>query len=75
MGAIYPTQPQRMFIQRPGENAREDEISIDASSYMVRLVLSAKDLMTLIYATPVLVSGTEKQVASTQVRLGAVNPK
>ena len=32
MEAIYPTQKQRPFIQRHGENPRENEVSIDGEN-------------------------------------------
>ena len=45
--AIYATQEQRMFIQRQGENPREDEVSIDASH--MALVAMASSAAALEY--------------------------
>ena len=45
--AIYATQEQRTFIQRQGENPREDEVSIDASH--MALVAMASSAAALDY--------------------------
>ena len=45
--AIYSTQQQRMFIQRQGENRREDEVSIDVSN--MALIAMASSAAALEY--------------------------
>ena len=47
MEAIYATQEQRPFIQRQGENPREDELSIDAAH--MALVAMASSAAALEY--------------------------
>ena len=48
------TQEQRLFVQRHGENPREDEVSIDASQVaLVAMVLSAAALEYSVFSCKV----------------------